>query len=198
MDIQSLHSLLAASLGPQASACLDRFFPELPEAQPERDLAWLYEQKLIGFRELEEVITHIPIKTGDFPEIQQRSLPYDFLLMLGQGAMGVVHLAKGGQLLGVTSLELSLDRLLPDLLKLPEQAGIHQLSLLDAEGCVIVKIGNQAQDRLQTESQTSLLNPAVLRQHSNGVIHLPDGSLQAFFLLGSLNWYYLIELESPL
>lgn len=103
-----------------------------------------------------------------------------------------------GHLLGVASLELSLDKLLPELLKLPEQPGIHNIALLDPDGRALVTLGNQPTDTLRPATeQTQLVDVTELTRQANGVVKQPNGRLLAFFRLGSLGWYYLVELTEP-
>ncbi|HEY9844264.1 MAG TPA: protein kinase [Candidatus Obscuribacterales bacterium] len=99
MDIETLKTLLAPELGTSLDQHWDQYTRLGQPLQAESFLAWLFKQKTIGFGQLEQVLTASPVEIGQMPSTSAASAPHQMLRQLGQGAMGVVHLAKDQALL---------------------------------------------------------------------------------------------------
>ncbi|MEZ0371930.1 MAG: serine/threonine-protein kinase, partial [Candidatus Sericytochromatia bacterium] len=99
MDIETLKTLLAPELGTSLDQHWDQYTRLGQPLQAESFLAWLFKQKTIGFGQLEQVLTASPVEIGQMPSASAAGAPHQMLRQLGQGAMGVVHLAKDQALL---------------------------------------------------------------------------------------------------
>lgn len=99
MDIGSLKTHLQPGLTEPLEDLWARFCSQPQPQTAGNFLAWLFEKQLIGFDQLEAWLTHAPIETGELPRAGEGLRAPELLRTLGQGAMGVVHLAKDGALL---------------------------------------------------------------------------------------------------
>ena len=149
MDIGSLKTHLQPGLTEPLEDLWARFCTQPRPQSAENFLVWLFEKQLIGFDQLEDWLTHAPIETGAMPRAEAGLRAPELLRTLGQGAMGVVHLAQDGallrkvaykQLLGEAS-EPVLRRFLNEVritaqLQHPAIVPVYQLTLAPGEGAL--------------------------------------------------------------
>ena len=96
---------------------------------------------------------------------------------------------------GVAGVELTLDTVVHDLLELPGVAGIQETLLLNQEGLILVRSG---QDQPPLDSKGELSFPAfadedtvrTIRARGSGYLEA-DGTLTTYHRLGSLGWFYV-------
>ncbi|MEZ6186257.1 MAG: PDC sensor domain-containing protein [Planctomycetota bacterium] len=125
-----------------------------------------------------------------------------YLDLLGQGRLITCNRAlfdAEGGLLGVASLDLSLDAVVRRDLGPGE--GVRRASLLDAAGRVVAETGDADADAPGESGQELELRPyahaavvdGVRGGASTGLVTAPDGSLVAWQRLAPLPWTLAIE-----
>ncbi|PIQ24556.1 hypothetical protein COW36_11095 [bacterium (Candidatus Blackallbacteria) CG17_big_fil_post_rev_8_21_14_2_50_48_46] len=109
MNLQDIKTVLGDRAPDSLDSLYQSYFHDFPQANLDQFVAWLYSEKKIDSKALQEIhllepieVTHIDLlsqsqlleqQMGERPNLKL-SEQYDFLGLLGQGAMGLVHKAK--------------------------------------------------------------------------------------------------------